>query len=190
MEDFETSMMPRNHLLPPHYQPILKTGEMEEKFFSAFSEIFKEIEAEDEWYIDICRNLSYEIVMLTLRLLKEKYNLSLEWQNERSINQVRSYIDKHFADKIDTTTVANELAMSRQSLYRLLQKAKFSPKQYIIQKRIELAKQLILESGENLQSIAYKVGYSDYSSFSIVFKKTVGVSPSEYHQKNLSDITL
>jgi len=180
MEDFETSMIQRNHLLPPHYQHIFKTGEMEEKFHLAFAEIFQENEAENEWYTDICRNLSYEIVMLTLRLLKEKYNLSLQWQNDKNVSQVRSFIDKHFTEKINTTIVAKELAMSRQSLYRLLKEGKFSPGKYIIQKRIELAKDLILNSDENLQNIAYKTGYSDYSSFFTVFKKTIGVSPIEY----------
>ena len=182
VDAFETSMMPKNHLLPAHYSPILKTGEMAEKFLSSFVEIFEEREAGKEWYADICKNLSYEIVMLTLRLLYAKYNLSLQWQNDRNINQVRKFIDNHFTEKINSTIIAKELAISRQTLYRLLQGSDFSPQQYTVKKRIEMAKQLILESDESFQSIAYKVGYSEYSSFFIVFKKTVGISPNEYRK--------
>ena len=78
--------------------------------------------------------------------------------------------------------------MSRQTLYRLLQKGNFSPVQYATLKRIELAKQLILETEENLQDIAYKAGYADYSSFFCVFKKSVGVSPKDYRQFHSSTI--
>ncbi|MDR2480337.1 MAG: AraC family transcriptional regulator [Treponema sp.] len=180
VEDFETSMMPRNHLLPTHYPPILKTGEMEEKFLSAFVEIFEEHKAGQEWYADICKNLSYEIVMLTLRLLHEKYNLSLQWQNDRNIDRIRQFIDRHFTEKISSKIIAQELAMSRQSLYRLLQKGNFFLGQYISHKRMEFAKQQIIETNTSLQDIAYMSGYSDYSSFFTFFKKQVGVSPNEY----------
>lgn len=182
VEDFETSLMPPNHLIPAHYPSIFKTGVMEKKFLSVFSEIFEEHEAGQEWYADICKNLSYEIVMLTLRLLNEKYDLALQWQNDRNIDRVRQFIDQHFTEKISSKIIAKELAMSRQTLYRLFKAGNPSPIQYMIQKRIELAKQMILETDNSLQDIAYKAGYSDYSSFFTVFKKTTGVSPHEFRQ--------
>lgn len=182
MEDFKTSMMPPNHLLPLHFRPIFKTEEMEGKFLSAFTEIYEESGAGKEWYADICKNLSYEIVMLTSRLLSEKYKLSLQWQNDRNIEQVCKFIDEHFTEKINSSMIARELAMSRQALYRLFQGKNFSPVRYATQKRIELAKKLILETDENLQNIAFKTGYSDYASLFITFKKTVGISPNEFRQ--------
>jgi len=185
MDDFETSMMPKNYLLPAHYHPIFKTGEMAEKFLSVFAEIYEECEAGKNWHADICKNLSYEIVMLTLRLLHVKYNLSLQWQNDRNIDQVRKFLDEHFTEKINSFMIAKELAMSRQTLYRLYKSGNLSPLRYITQKRIELAKKLILETNESLQNIAYKTGYSDYSSFFIAFKKTIGVSPNEYRQSHV-----
>jgi len=188
IEDFETSLMPRNHILPIHDQPILKTGEMEERFLFDFNEIFEESDMEKEYYTEICKNLSYEIVMLTLRLLNEKYNFLFQWQSDQYINKVRSFIDKHFTEKINTAMVAKELAISRQSLYRQLHEEKFSPGRYIHQKRIDLAKQLIITSNENLQEIAYKAGYADYSSFFSVFKKTVGLSPNEYRKLHKFEI--
>jgi AraC-like DNA-binding protein len=182
VEDFETSMLPPNHLLPAHYPSIFETGEMAEKFLSVFTETFEECEAGKEWFAEICNNLSYEIVMLTLRLLHEKYDLSLQWQNDRNIDLVRQFIDLHFTEKINSKMIAKELAMSRQTLYRLFQKGASSPAQYVIRKRIEFAKQLILETGSSLQDIAYKTGYSDYSSFFTVFKKNVGITPNEFRK--------
>jgi AraC-like DNA-binding protein len=182
MENYETSMMSLNHLLASGSQLIFDTGKMEERFLAVFAEIHEEIGAKNEWYADICNNLSYEITMLTLRLLCEKNNLSLQLQNGRDIEQVRKFIDDHFIEKIKTSMIAKELGMSRQTMYRLFQKENFSPVKYITQKRVELARQLIAETDESLQNIAYETGYSDYSSFFITFKKESGVSPNEYRQ--------
>ncbi|MDR0494801.1 MAG: AraC family transcriptional regulator [Treponema sp.] len=182
MENYEASMMPLNHLLAPSSQHIFETGEMEERFLAVLTEIYEELGARNEWYADICNNLSYEIAMLTLRLFCEKNDLSLQLQNGRDIDQVRKFLDDHFIEKIKTTMIAKELGMSRQTMYRLFQKEKFSPVKYITQKRIGLARRLIAETGESLQNIAYETGYSDYSSFFVTFKKETGVSPNEYRR--------
>ena len=49
--------------------------------------------------------------------------------------------------------------------------------EYITQFRMQEAKKLITETDEKLSSIAEKVGYSDVSYFSNVFKKFYGISP-------------
>ena len=49
--------------------------------------------------------------------------------------------------------------------------------EYITQFRMQEAKKLITETDEKLSSIAGKVGYSDVSYFSNLFKKFYGISP-------------
>jgi YesN/AraC family two-component response regulator len=50
----------------------------------------------------------------------------------------------------------------------------------IAKKRIEKAVEFIKQSGLNLTEVSYLVGYEDYTYFSRVFHKIMGVSPSEY----------
>ena len=69
-----------------------------------------------------------------------------------------------------------------EAYFRRLFEAKFgvSPKEYIKEKRLGYAKQL-LETGEvSIADTAFLCGYSENTHFSREFTKRVGVSPNEY----------
>ncbi|MFD1174993.1 helix-turn-helix domain-containing protein [Paenibacillus puldeungensis] len=54
---------------------------------------------------------------------------------------------------------------------------------YITRLRIDKAKALIAEGSLSLKEICYEVGYKDPNYFSRVFKKAMGITPSEYRQQ-------
>jgi AraC family transcriptional regulator len=56
------------------------------------------------------------------------------------------------------------------------------PHRYVIQRRIERAKQLLRGSELSLTEIAQRVGYSSASHFSVGFRKMTRVAPSEYRK--------
>lgn len=58
-----------------------------------------------------------------------------------------------------------------------------SPKEYIIQKRIEYAKSLLMSGDFSVSEVAIITGYSEPCHFSRQFSKCVGISPKQY--KNL-----
>ncbi|MGN7401988.1 helix-turn-helix domain-containing protein [Cytobacillus praedii] len=57
-------------------------------------------------------------------------------------------------------------------------------KQYIISKRIERAK-FLLQNGVNVTDVCFSVGYNDLTHFGRIFKKNVGVNPSEFKRRYL-----
>ena len=59
-----------------------------------------------------------------------------------------------------------------------------SPKQYLLNKRLTRAKELLKETNASVFEIANSVGYDDQLYFSRIFKKHIGISPTEY--KNAS----
>ena len=64
---------------------------------------------------------------------------------------------------------------------------------YLIELRIEKAKELLLFKDINISEVAFKLGYSSNAHFSRQFKKLVGISPSKYQnnpteRRSLEDI--
>ncbi|MEO1022890.1 MAG: AraC family transcriptional regulator [Bacteroidota bacterium] len=55
-----------------------------------------------------------------------------------------------------------------------------SPKSWVLNRRMEMAKQLVEQNSASMSSIAAEVGYENLSQFSASFKNHFKVSPSEY----------
>ena len=64
-----------------------------------------------------------------------------------------------------------------------------SPKQYIIEKRMQYANELLMDRENSITLIAAKTGYSDPYCFSKAFHKYYGDSPSAY-RKTLTETRL
>ena len=79
------------------------------------------------------------------------------------------------------TIAAGKSFVSEQYFRRLFKKEfNISPKQYVIKRRIEYAKALIITRYFSIQEISNLCGYNDQKHFSAEFKKITGVSPSKY----------
>ena len=63
------------------------------------------------------------------------------------------------------------------------QKYGITPKEYLIDKRIEYAKQLLRETDACIKEIAISIGYDDQLYFSRIFKKKEGLPPLEYRRE-------
>lgn len=55
-----------------------------------------------------------------------------------------------------------------------------APYQFVLQMKIERAKQLIKKGKSSLSQIAYELGFADQAHLSNTFRKVVGVSPSQF----------
>ena len=62
-------------------------------------------------------------------------------------------------------------------------------KQYVLNKRIELAKKKIIEGSSNIVTFGNEVGISNSSYFTQVFKKITGYLPSEYKKEMVDEIS-
>ncbi len=98
----------------------------------------------------------------------------------RRIVQAKLFIDKNYASKIDLTNISDEAYFSKFHFIRLF-KSMYgkTPHQYLKYVRIEKAKEF-LKSETSITDVCYSVGFNSITSFSGLFSKTVGVSPSEY----------
>ncbi|MCE5172977.1 AraC family transcriptional regulator [Paenibacillus profundus] len=101
------------------------------------------------------------------------------------VAQAIQYVHRHYADLITMEKLAAMLDSSPRHLSRLFkQHTGSSPVDYVIQIRMDKARELLLSTGANLQEIAESVGYSDSYYFAKMFKKHVGVAPIRYRTEN------
>lgn len=98
----------------------------------------------------------------------------------------RNYINHHFDQALNLNKLSHIRFTSKFHLLRLFKKYYgLTPKQYLINKRIEKSKEY-LKSYMTVTETCFAVGFESPSSFSTLFKKKTGLTPIEFQKKQLS----
>lgn len=104
-------------------------------------------------------------------------------KNERTMRKVLEFIHQNFMDDLSLDDVSQEIRMSASYFSTFFkQEQGVSFVEYLTHLRIEKAKQLMGETFLKIYEISERVGYADVKYFSRVFKRVVGVTPSEYRE--------
>lgn len=97
------------------------------------------------------------------------------------LQPVIDYIDKNFNRDLTLTELSDLIDLSPQYLCRLFKEClNLRPFEYLARKRIQQAKNYLLEDEHNINEIASLVGYNDCSYFCAVFKRHEMLSPAEF----------
>lgn len=114
----------------------------------------------------------------------EKETFSKQYMYRRVV-QAKLFIDKHYAETIDLSQIADEALFSKFHFIRLFKLAYGkTPLSYLTQVRIERARQL-LAGGDSVASVCFSVGFDSVTSFTALFKRNVGISPSVYREREM-----
>ena len=101
--------------------------------------------------------------------------------NNDSIQRVQRHIETNFTDKLNIEDLAQLANMTARTFIRKFKKSTGStPYEYLQRIKMERAKKLLETKDIGIEQVSYEVGYSDFASFRKVFKKNVGLNPSEY----------
>ncbi len=93
------------------------------------------------------------------------------------INSVRNYIDMHFVEDISLDMLAEGFYISKYYLAKEFKKSfGITVFQYITEKRMELAKHLLLHTNNTVEDISEQCGFHDQSYFVRQFKKREGMT--------------
>ena len=118
---------------------------------------------------------------------------AIELREEESGNQYKSmlkralrYIDQNYTDEtLSLNTVAKAANISPNYFSGVFsQEMGQTFVEYLTEKRMARAKELLRYSGKRSSEVAYEVGYRDPRYFSFLFKKTQGCTPSSYRAGN------
>lgn len=125
---------------------------------------------------------AYSDLLLVMAEYIEKYDLMSE--NEQGLAEVvRRYIDKNLSSKITLADLSWNLHCSTVTLTEHFKK-KFgiTIMQYVQQRRMSLAEQMLLESNAAINEISAACGFADVEYFSRTFKSMHGMSPNRWRR--------
>lgn len=101
------------------------------------------------------------------------------------IGNAKRFIRENLSEDISVSSIAESLYVTPNYFSRLFKKVTGEGcNEYIVRKRIELAKSLLETTSQKTGRIAGMVGYRDTNYFSLAFKKQTGMSPTEYREKS------
>jgi two-component system response regulator YesN len=97
------------------------------------------------------------------------------------LDKAVEYINTHYDEGITLDDVAYEAGFSTYYFGKIFKKTyKASFAEYLANVRVEKAKQLLEDPQLSIKDITYRIGYMDPNYFARIFKKSEGITPSEY----------
>lgn len=99
------------------------------------------------------------------------------------VDTIRDYMDHHFQENLSRDDLSRLVFLNPDYLSRLFKKEMgLSISSYLIQKRIDLAKDLLSTTRTPVSVISSQAGYDNFAYFTKVFKEKTGMSPNEYRK--------
>jgi len=101
------------------------------------------------------------------------------WQERR----VRTYVDDNLSGKVTLAALAGQCRLS-VSYFSAAFKITFgcTPHQFVLKRRIDRAKYLLLDMGQSLVDVAVSVGFADQSHFTRVFVCHADATPGAWRR--------
>lgn len=104
---------------------------------------------------------------------------------DSEIAEALSYIRRHALNGIGVSDILKQTSISRRSLeHRFLKSVGHTPHQEIARIRMIRVKELLRETDDSIAQIASQVGFEYPEYMTAAFKKSEGITPSEYRRKN------
>lgn len=164
-----------------HY--LLRTAGMtrERELREAFQRGCRESEKRlPGWEAALYGNTNLLLTML-MRAMSGKVEQPLREKTEL-LDELLTFVSEHLQERITVSDTAQTLHVSESTVTHLCNKRLgLSFYRYVTQQRLDRARQLMLEN-KDLNTVAEKAGFCDYTAFFRAFKQEYGLSPSEYRK--------
>jgi AraC-like DNA-binding protein len=100
------------------------------------------------------------------------------------LGRARDFIDHCYDHPLSLDQISEKACFSRYHFLRLFRQAfNKTPHQYLIERRIEKAKELLGGDELRVTDVCFEVGFQSLGSFSTLFRKNVGQAPIIYREK-------
>lgn len=164
---------------------------IEKAFFEFEHQLGIEIEQEELCRKEIKRKIKNAVTINELRdsvmepIIKIMKQLveKIQSQNRKPIREALEYIEKHYMETIRLEDIADAVNLNPAYFSTIFKKETGENfLDYVHLYRINIAKDMLRNHNRSIIDIAMSVGYNDAKYFSKVFKKYIGIKPSDYRK--------
>lgn len=104
--------------------------------------------------------------------------------NDEIVASAQQKIESNYQDVATIEEMIKDIPSSRRNIVRRFKQViGITPIEYLQQTRIEAAKKLLEQTAQQMTEVIYNSGYNDPKAFRKIFRKTVGMTPSQYRDK-------
>ena len=161
---------PTNHLYTDKNGEILKI----------LKRIQVEYEAKNIGYQEVMRGQFIELLVNIIRAITIP---STEFFDNDIVQYTIKHVQKHYAEKLSLSVIAEKYNYSLANASRIFKnKTGMSFQDYVQTVRAKESCRLLTSTDKSIQEISVLVGYSDLKFFHQMFKRQLGVTPSQYRK--------
>ena len=169
-------------VIPTIYYKIMNFNNDKAEILSYLNNLVREVENKDSNYELACKSILTLFIIYISRNAKSNLFITT---NPEKLNiecvKIKNYIDSHYSENITLDILSSLSYVNKFHLVHSFTKQMgISPINYLINKRIEEAKNLLATTNHSIRDISSIVGFSNSSYFSQMFKKSTGTSPRGY----------
>lgn len=184
--------LPLNYILKEHFDAPVEFKQYKEDFHKCCLEIIEEQEACEIGKELILKSLIMKLIALFLKetnYVKNKKKIDRYdfpfYDKSNVVKIILEYFDNNYMKNISLDDMSRNMYISSVYISKVFkEKTGESPINYLINLRLEKAKDLLISTESPVKAIAQSVGYSDAYYFSKLFKKYYGNSPCKFRSIN------
>ena len=179
--DFIFVHLNKKEIIMPYYEAITEGGTSALFHYPAFKKecwdrVAECIKSND---MDGMYKTSVSVINLMLNLL-----LVNKTRIPENFSRISGYMREHFNERINIDVLAESALLSKYHFIRRFKKYYgTTPHEYMVLCRIDNAKNLLINTENTIEEIAEVCGFSSLSAFSLCFKNSVGINPTEFRKQ-------
>jgi AraC-like DNA-binding protein/mannose-6-phosphate isomerase-like protein (cupin superfamily) len=176
-------------IIPSNLEPVIRKNEYSERIGIYLEHIFEESSLQAEGYEMICQGLLTSSITLIYRAIKLQHCKNETKEAHTLAHRIKEYIDKNYKKNIKLEDIADDLFINKYYLSHVFkEQMQLTPINYLINRRMGEAKNLLVSTELKIGEIARITGYDNPNYFTLLFKKMTGETPKQFkesHRKNL-----
>lgn len=144
--------------------------------------LMKQLQDSDRRYKEVSLNRYLCGAILSEVSAQSYHRINKEKQlKDQLFHDILDYISWHIQENLRISEIAAYFGYNEKYFTTFFKRyAGITPKQHILQSKMDIAKSNLSETTQPISQIAYSLGFSDAHNFSNAFHKVTGLSPSEY----------